>query len=396
MRQFHYPVWLGAVTTAGNPSFVALFVLETFTRAILVTVVPLQALALLGDAQGVSVFYFSVSFAGLAGALAVPWLVRRLRRRWVTSLGVGFLCASAPLLANHTLGGLVGGLALHMIGAATLSICLNLYVLDHIRPQVLTRFEPLRMLFTGSAWMVAPVLGVYLGKHVAPWTPYALSAVSALVLLAYFWFLRITESPALAPATASPSNPLRFLRRYFSQPRLSLAFFLAVGRAGWWMMFFIYAPIYAVTSGLGEEAGGWIVAAGSASMFAVTFWGWLGRRYGLRRLLVAGYGAAGLLTLGVGAAAGTPWLGIAILIIACFAASAIDGAGNVPFLRAVRPRERPEMTAVYSSYRDAARLTIPGLFALVLNHFALPAVFVTSGLIMLVMSHYARFIPRRL
>ncbi len=396
MRQFHYPVWLGAVTTTGNPSFVALFVLETFTRAILVTVVPLKALKLLGDAQGVSVFYFSVSIAGLLGALAVPWLVRRLRRRWVTSLGVFFLCASAPLLASHTLGGLAGGLALHMIGAATLSICLNLYVLDHIRPKVLTRFEPLRMLFTGTAWMVAPVLGIYLGKYGAPWLPYGVSAGFALTLLGYFWFLRMTESPTLVAATSSPVNPLRFVGRFFSQPRLYLAWFLAIGRAGWWMMFFIYAPIYAVTSGMAAETGGWIVAAGSASMFVVTFWGWVGRRYGLRRLLVGGYAAAGLLTMGVGAAAGTTWLGITILIVACLAASAIDGAGNVPFLRAVRARERAEMTTVYSSYRDAARLTIPGLFALVLNVFALPAVFVTSGLIMLVMAAYARHIPRRL
>ncbi len=401
MRQFHYPVWLGAVTTTGNPSFVVLFVLETFTRAILVTVVPLQALRLLGDAQGVSVFYFAVSAVGLLGALAVPWLVRRLRRRWVVSLAVFYLCAASPLLASQSLGGLVVGLVLHMIGAATLSLCLNLYVLDHVRPKVLTRFEPLRMLFTGTAWMIAPVLGVYLGKYGAPWLPYGVSAGFALALLGYFWFLRMTESPTLAPAAgsmarASPANPWRVLRRYFSQPRLFLAFFLAVGRAGWWMMFFIYAPIYAVTSGLSEEAGGLIVAAGSASMFVVTFWGWLGRRYGLRRLLIWGYGLAGLLTLGVGAAAGTPWLGVAILIFACLAASAIDGAGNVPFLRAVRARERPEMTTVYSAYRDAARLTIPGLFALVLNVFALPAVFVTSGLIMLVMASYARHIPRRL
>ena len=396
MRQFHYPVWLGAVATTSTPSFVVLFVLETFTRAILVTVVPFQALALLGDAQGVSVFYFAVSSVGLLGALAVPWLVRRLRRRWVVSLAVVYLCAAGPLLANQSLGGLVVGMVLHMIGAATLSICLNLYVLDHVRPKVLTRFEPLRMLFTGAAWMIAPVLGVYLGKYGAPWLPYGVSAGFALALLGYFWFLRMTESPILASATTSPTNPWRFLRRYFSQPRLFLAFFLAVGRAGWWMMFFIYAPIYAVTSGMDEETGGWIVAAGSTSMFAVTFWGWLGRRYGLRRLLIGGYVAAGLLTLGVAAAAATPWLGITILIFACLAASAIDGAGNVPFLRAVRAHERPEMTTVYSAYRDAARLTIPGLFALVLNVFALPAVFVTSGLIMLVMASYARHIPRRL
>ena len=400
MRQFHYPVWLGVVATTGNPSFVVLFVLETFTRAILVTVVPLQVLALLGDARGVSIFYFSVSAAGLLGTLAVPWLVRRLRRRWVTSLGVFLLCAAAPLLASHSLTGLVAGLVLHMIGAATLSICLNLYVLDHVRPKVRTRFEPQRMLFTGAAWMVAPVLGVYLGKYGAAWLPYGASAAFALTLLGYFWFLRMTENPSLAPAgvskSASPSNPLRFVKRYFSQARLTLAWFLAVGRAGWWMMFFIYAPIYAVTSGMAAETGGWIVAAGSTSMFAVTFWGWIGRRFGLRRLLVGGYVCAGLTTIGVGAVAGTPWLGMAVLIVACFAASAIDGAGNVLFLRAVRTRERPEMTTVYSSYRDAARLTIPGLFAVVLNVFALPAVFVTSGLIMLVMAAYARHIPRRL
>ena len=396
MRQFHYPVWLGAVATTGSSSFVVLFVLETFSRALLVAVVPLLALRLLGDAQGVSAFYFTISIAALLGTLTVPWLVRRLQRRWVISLAVFFLCASAPFLASDSLVGLVLGMGLHVTGAAMLSICLNLYVLDHIRPKVLSRFEPQRMLFTGTAWVVGPVLGVYLGKYGASWLPFAASAGFALTLLGFFWFLRMTENPTLVPASAAATNPLRFVRRYFSQPRLALAWLLAVGRAGWWMMFFVYAPIYAVTSGMDEQTGGWIVAAGSAAMFAVTFWGWTGRLYGLRRLLIAGYMVAGLLTVIVGVVAGTPWLGITILIIACLAASAIDGAGNVPFLRAVRPRERSEMTTVYSSYRDAARLIIPGIFALVLNSFALPAVFITSGLIMLVLAVFAHYIPRRL
>ncbi len=161
-------------------------------------------------------------------------------------------------------------------------------------------------------------------------------------------------------------------------------------------MFFIYTPIYAVTAGLGADAGGLIVSAGAASILVVTFWGWIGRRYGLRRLMVGGYAATGLLPLAVGAAAGAPWLSVALLVAACFGACSIDGAGNVPFLRAVRPRERPEMTTVYASYRDTARLSIPGIFSLVLQVFALPAVFVTSGLIMLGMAHLARYIPRRL
>jgi MFS family permease len=396
MRQIHSPVWLAHATTAGSYSFAVLFVLETFSRAVLIAVVPLLALELLGDAQGVSVFYFSISIAGLLGTLAVPWLVQRLRRRWVMCLAVFFMCASAPFFASQTMGGLIFGMVLHVAGGATLSICLNLYVLDNIRPKVLTRFEPLRMLFAGAAWVVAPVLGVYLGKYGAYWLPYAASAGFALILLGYFWFLRITENPILTPLTSSATNPLYFVRRYFSQPRLVLAWLLAVGRSGWWTMFFVYAPIYTVTSGMDAEAGGWIVSAGSASLFVVTFWGWIGRRFGLRRLLIWGYVAVGLFTIGVGTAADTPWLGITMLLCACLAASAIDGAGKVLVLRAVRSRERSGMTTVFSSNRDIARLIIPGIFALVLNIFTLPAVFITSGLIMLTMAIYARYIPRRL
>ncbi len=54
------------------------------------------------------------------------------------------------------------------------------------------------------------------------------------------------------------------------------------------------------------------------------------------------------------------------------------------------------MTTVYASYRDTARLSMPGILSLVLQVFALPAVFVTGGLIMLGMAHFARYVPRRL
>ena len=53
-------------------------------------------------------------------------------------------------------------------------------------------------------------------------------------------------------------------------------------------------------------------------MFLVTFWGWVGRRYGIRRLLVGGYAVTGLLTLAIGAAAGVPWLGVALIVAAAF------------------------------------------------------------------------------
>ena len=193
-----------------------------------------------------------------------------------------------------------------------------------------------------------------------------------------------------------PKLPLVYLPRFFGQPRLRLAWVLAAGRAAWWSMFFIYAPIYAVNSGLGEVAGGAIVSAGSACIFLAPLWGRLGRRFGMRRLLVGGYVAGGLTTMTVAVIAGVPWLGVAALLLAAFATGSIDGAGNLPFLRAVHPLERPEMTAVFATYRDAAQLAPPGVFSVLLRIFELPAVFAAGGAALLVLSYYARFIPRRL
>jgi MFS family permease len=159
-------------------------------------------------------------------------------------------------------------------------------------------------------------------------------------------------------------------------------------------MFQVYGPILAVASGLGDQVGGFIVSAGMASMWSVPIWGALGRRIGFRRLLTAGYVATGLLTLAAAALMHASWLGALCLVLAGFAAGLIDGAGNSLFLRAVHPYERSEMTAVFISFRDAAQLGPPALFALLLGIFELPAVFVAGGLMMVAMARLTRHIPR--
>jgi hypothetical protein len=74
----------------------------------------------------------------------------------------------------------------------------------------------------------------------------------------------------------------------------------------------------------------------------------------------------------------------------------VDGAGNIPFLRAVRPLERPSMTTVFSTYRDAAAVAPPGVFSLLLRLFELPAVFAVSGIGMAALALLSRHIPRKM
>jgi ACDE family multidrug resistance protein len=395
LRGIHIGVWLG---TAGLPSattFASLFGLQAFCRTILLTVIPVEALARLGDAQDVSLFYFGVSIASMSCSLLIPSLIHIIRRRRVIALGTIATSIAAVLFQHQGIVTFCLAMWLMVLGFIAWDIALNLYVLDHIPRREVGRFEPLRVMFAGAGFTIGPYLGVLLRTEVGYSAPFILLVVAVTTLYAIFTWLRLSEHPAIQAARRPPPNPLRFFPRYFRQPRLRLAYVLAVGRSGWWSMFFVYAPIFCVQSGLGEQVGGALVSGVSMAMLLVPLWGAMGRWWGIRRLLLVGYAGSGLASLAVAFAMGSPWLGVAVLVAAGLITSIIDGAGNLLFLRAVRPHERAEMTSVFVTFRDCAQTAPPGIFAALLHVFALPAVFVAGGIAMLGLAGLTRHVPKR-
>lgn len=395
MRGLHIPAWLGAVGRPSITSLAVLFALATFYRALLIAVVPLQAHHVLGDAQAVSLFYFSVSVFGLGASLVVPWAVRRITRRGMLSLAAGLSILGMALLASGTLSGLLVGMPVFVFAQSAAEICLSLYIMDHVGRRDLGRFEPLRIFFAAGGWLIGPWLGVRLAGH-AVWLPFACGIAVTAAMLGYFWFLRLTEHPAVMAKGPPTSNPLHFFPRFVRQPRLRLAWVLAFGRACWWSTFFVYGPIYAVALGYDADTAGLFISLGMSCLLFARMWGAVGRRWGLRRLLFCAYLGTGVVTIAVALAAAEPWLAATLLIVSALVAGAIDGAGNTHFLRAVHPLERPEMTTVFVTYRDAAQLVPPGVYALALAVLPLPSVFVIAGGALLLLARYTLYLPRRL
>jgi Major Facilitator Superfamily len=398
MRRIHSPVLLANVEDAKARAFVALFTCDAFARAILITLVPLEAYDLLGAAQLVSVVYFLVGILGLASNLTVPLILHRLRRRWVLTIGACAQIASVLLFAWGTKASLIAGLALQVVGMAMLDVVINLYLLDHIPRRGLNHFEPRRLLFAGTAFALGPWAGVYLHRNVGENLTYVVAALSTLTLLTYFWTLRLADNPSLQAGVAPPPSALAFLSRFIAQPRLVLSWLLALGRNGWWVMNFIYTPIFVTNAGYRPEVGGALVSLGLAPMLLVRVYGRIGRTIGIRHLLCVGYGLTGVCSLAAAAAAagGAPLLCMALMCLAAFAATVIDGAGNVPFLRAVHHYERAEMTAVFMTFRQVGSLLVPGILAVVLWVLPLWAVFATGGLMAVAMAGLSRYLPRRL
>jgi MFS family permease len=388
------PLTIGTLPARKAMAFLSLFFAPAAAQAILLTVVPLEALHLLGSARAVTLLYLVAGLAAVAGRFCIPLLVHLFQRRMVFTLGTVLLALSAALQATGQVALFAAGLALATFAFACIEITSTLYMLDQVSRQELRHFEPIRIFASAGPWTLGPWLGVYLQAHVSFAAPFGIAAVVALGLLVLFWILRL--SGGITAARRPPPNPVRYLPRFFGQKRLRLAWTLAAARSSWWSLFYLYAPIFAVTAGLGAEVGGLLVSIGTGWIWLAPVWGWVGRRYGLRTLLIAAYTATAVLSVGTALAFHSPWLGAALLATAAFCTEMIDGAGNLLFLRAVHPYERSEMTTAFVSYRDVAQLSVPLASSVLLSMFALPSLLVAGAAMMLASARLARHIPRRL
>lgn len=364
-------------------------------KTVLLSLIPVQGLRLLGDAQSVSVLYFLVSISGVIFSITAPAIARKVQARGVFFLGAVAMIASVPLLSFHSAGLFTGGLLLHVLGFTAMEIGIIILVLLKVPRRELNLFEPKRVICSSVAYMTGPWLGAYCKSQLADWLPFVISGAFVAIAVAYFCALNLHHIDRSEKPPKS-NNPIRHVKRFVVQPRMRLAWALTVGRTGWWNLYFIYVPIYAVTSGLGEVIGGMLLSAGVAIVLSVPFWAWLGRKYGIHRLIFWSALATAAAMFILALVAGSPWLGAAFWLIAAAAATPMDGAGNIPFLRAVRARERAEMTGVFMTTRDAAQLLPPGVCSVLLKFFELPSIFVASSVGMLGVAWLSRYLPKRM
>jgi len=356
--------------------------LEALVRGGTLSVFPLVMYRAWGSAAVVSQIYFAIGLVSLFTALMVPALARRFPRRSI------YLCASGLYLVGAGLGALGGqfaSLALFcsVVAAAISFVCFNAYVLDYVAKTDFGKLETLRLFYGGVGWVVGPALGVWL-LGVADWAPFALVGTAAALIVLLVARTPLGNGKSIAKArSARRSHPLAHVHRFFAQPRLVTGWLLPVIRSCGWWFYFVYVGIFALENGLGEKVGG--VASSLANMglfMAPLMLRWM-RRHSVRLAVRAGCLGGGAFFLAATLFSPWPWGTVALLLIGTYFLVLLDTCAGLPFLMAVKPSERTEMSAVYSSFRDASGILSPGIAWLVLQFFPVVGVFAVAGVALL-------------
>jgi ACDE family multidrug resistance protein len=78
-----------------------------------------------------------------------------------------------------------------------------------------------------------------------------------------------------------------------------------------------------------------------------------------------------------------PWVTVGLLLAGTVFLVLLDTCAGLPFLMSVKPSERTEMSAVYSSFRDVSGIVSPAIAWLVLQFAPVVGVFAVGALILL-------------
>ena len=365
----------------GVHAFALLAGIEAVVRGTALSVYPLVMYRAWGDAAVVAQLYFVVGVCSLLTALCMPLLTRRIPRRWVYTVGAALYMVSAGV-------GMVGGKAVtaallcHTLGTAMVFVCFNAYVLDHVAKFDFGRLEMRRLVYGGIGWTVGPVLGVWLLRF---WhgAPFVLVGLAACALLGMFWRLRMGDGRVMANAGKSSSNPFDYLRRFFVQPRLVAGWFFTVMRSCGWWVYIVYVGIFAVQNGLGDQVGGIATSLANMGLFlAPLMLRWM-QRHSVRKAVRTGFLVSACCFILGTVFSPFPWVTVALLVLGSYFLVLLDICGGLPFLMSVKPSQRTEMSAVYSSFRDVSGILSPALVWLVLQFAPVAGVFAAVGLALL-------------
>ena len=389
------PIRIASANTPSGLTLSTIYGLENASRATLGSLISIAGLEIFNSAKLMSVSIFISSLIALPIVLFAGNLINLFSRKYIFSFAsvliiIGSLLLSYSDIIPYTLGNI-----LRMAGAGLTMICVSLYTMDFIPRKELAQVESRKILFAAMSWVLFPGIGTWLWVNIFKMAPFLLSSIIMTLLLLIFWWLRIKESELVKEPNKNHLNFLSNLKIYFYNPHMRVAYLIAVTRSASWVFFFTYGPIYFIEAGIAIEWVGFVMGSIISIFVFSSYFAKIGESFGIRRTIYYSFLISGISLGIIGLLPKPALIGIIFLVIATLGMDMLDIIGNLPFMRMVNPKQRTEMTTVYSTWREFSFAITPGFASLFLFFMKVQSLFIVMGLFLISAGLLSKKMPGR-
>jgi ACDE family multidrug resistance protein len=376
------PIRIASANTPSGLTLSTIYGLENASRATLGSIITIAGLEIFNSAKLMSISIFISSLMTLPIVLFAGNLINLFSRKYIFSFAsvliiIGSLLLSYSDIIAYTLGNI-----LRMAGAGLTMICVSLYTMDFIPRKELAQVESRKILFAAMSWVLFPGIGTWLWVNTFKMAPFLLSS-------------RIKEAELVKEPNKNHLNFLSNLKIYFYNPHMRVAYLIAVTRSASWVFFFTYGPIYFIEAGIAIEWVGFVMGSIISIFVFSSYFAKIGESFGIRRTIYYSFLISGISLGIIGLLPKPALIGIIFLVIATLGMDMLDIIGNLPFMRMVNPKQRTEMTTVYSTWREFSFAITPGFASLFLFFMKVQSLFIVMGLFLISAGLLSKRMPGR-
>jgi len=355
----------------------------TFTALGLSAIITIWAIYLDSYLHNASYVGFLTAFFTIIGTLtfifAVP-LIEKINKVKFFSLILILLFifyALFSIISNFYIV-IILGIITSIIGSLRIS-AYGILIREKSKDSSLSKNEGLIYTILNSSFFIAPIIAGFIASK------YGIKYVflfGSLMFLVSFLLSKKLKLKEIKPKKKIDKNPLKLFFDFFKDKNKRLAYFLGGGIHFWWVLIYVFVPIYMYENNLGNKIIGYFIAAIVLPLILSEYKiGKIASKKGFKKLFFYGYTILGLTAL-ICFFITNIYLMLIILILASFGAAMIEPINEAYFFDIIKKKDREKYYPQYLTVIGISPFFSRFFSAVVLLIFPFKFIFLLFAIVM--------------
>ena len=253
---------------------------------------------------------------------------------------------------------------------------------DKSERKELTRNEGIIFTFLNIGWVIGPLIAGYAAIKFGLNSVFIIAAFFILIAFLIFKYVKISDKHIKRKIDI---NLMKNFIEFFKNKKRTIAYIVDGGSSAWWVLVYIYIPLFMIENGLNEKFIGYFLFALALPLIATEYkFSRLAGKYGFKKMFVLGFTTVLIFTL-ICFFVTNIYIILILLVIASFGMAMLEPTTEAHFLDILKKEEASRFFPPYNTTRDISQSLAKILSALILLILPFRFIFLFFSIIMLIM-----------